>query len=104
MIEEKKWVELSDFAGLTGEMFIFSIDGVDEHAEGELCEAKPIGSATAPGVEREPFSLEFKFRPGADLGQSVYQVRTKSGQKFPPLFLVPSASNEEGWYMHVTVN
>ena len=104
MLESKKHLELADFDGLVNETFVFSLEGVEQKVEGVLIKAEPMKSGTAPGVAREPFSLEFKFPPGADIGQCLLQAKTAKGEAFPPMFLVPRGADEVGWYMEAIFN
>ncbi len=104
MFEDVKLLELSEFDGLLGETFVFSLEGVEEKALGVLIKAEHIQSGTHPGVDRKPFRLDFKFPAGANIGQCVFNAETANGQEFPPIFLIPYKEDEDGWYMNAFFN
>lgn len=97
--QEIQLLELSEFDAHVGEVFVFGIEGVAEKAEAILIKAVHNGSGKDPNIQREPFTLDFRFPPGANLGQGVFEVETAAGKKFPPIFLVPYAEDQDGWYM-----
>jgi len=104
MPDAKAHLELSDFEDLVNETFVFSLEGVEQKAEGVLVKAGPIKSGAHPGAVREPFLLEFMFASGANIGQCLFEVETAKGDRFPPMFLVPRGNDENGWYMDATFN
>jgi len=89
---------LADFENLVGDAFAFSIEGVAETATGELVSAESLLQRDAPAGQREPFRLLFKFPPGADLGQYLFQMKHPR-LSTDAIFLVPVAGDETGWYM-----
>lgn len=104
MSVDQQSLKLSDFADHIGETFVFSIEKVVEKPRGVLEKAEPSKSGSVPGLGHESFSLQFRFPPDANIGQAVFHLETAGGKKFPPLFLVPSAADDEGWFMHAVVN
>ena len=104
MSDMQESLKLSDFEDLVGESFIISMEGVEQTAKGVLIKAGPIDSETIPDAEREPFVLDFKFPPGSDFGQGLFQIARIGGRSYPPLFLVPRANDEDGWYMDSVIN
>lgn len=104
MADMLEYFQLSDFEALVDEIFVFSMDGVDQKIEGVLIKAELIKSGSCPGSEREPFVLEFKFPAGVNLGQCTFQVETAKVDRLPPMFLVPRGTDEDGWYMIATFN
>lgn len=96
-------LELGDFEHLLGESFVFSIEGVEQTASGELIQAKTINSDS--GSDRQPFCLDFKFPADANLGQSIYFAAHEQLPEKVPLFLVPYLNTEgEGWFMTAHFN
>ena len=104
MLATKVNLELTDFEGFINETFVFSLEGVEQRVEGVLIRAEKLKTAIPPGAARVPFVLEFKFPSDANIGQCLFQVETTTGDRFPPMFLVPRANDAEGWYMDATFN
>lgn len=105
-MESKKLLALSDFDSLVNETLVFSLAGIERKFEGVLIKAEPIRSGSRQGApgKRDPFVLDFKFPPDANIEQCLFQVETSKGEKLPPMFLIPRASDEDGWYMDATFN
>ena len=104
MPDTKEQLQLSDFDGLVNETFVFSLAGVEEKVEGVLIKAEPLKAGSPPSAKRDPFVLDFKFPPNANIGQCMFQVETAKGAPLPPMFLVPRGNDEDGWYMDATFN
>ena len=104
MSVDQHLLELSDYTDHIGETFVFSIENVEEKPHGVLVKAESSKSGKAAGIDRESFSLQFRFPPEANIGQAVFHLETAGGMQFPPLFLVPRAADEEGWFMHAVIN
>ena len=93
MVEVKEHLELSDFEGLLNEKFVFGIEGVEQTVEGELVKARPIKSDKAPGFERDPFGLQFRFPPDANIGQCTFLTEHEKIGRIA-IFLVPIDNDE----------
>ncbi len=97
-------LKLTDFEDLVGNTFVFSLEGVEQKLEGVLSRAKALAPNGFPDALRDPFRLEFRFAPDANLGQCVFQVESPSGEALPPMLLVPRAGGEDGWIMDADFN
>ena len=98
---EVKHLERTDFDGLLNETFTFSVDGVKETVAGELIAVTRITSDTVN--DREPFRLEFKMAPDANVGQALFKIEHRSMDPFQ-IFIVPVKGDAEGWYMDAIFN
>ena len=95
------YAKASDFEDLLNDVFVFSLDGVEEKLEGELISVKRITSDTGPDVQREPFRLRFKLPAGSNVGQCVFRTEHPA-MDATQLLLVPAGQDESGWYMDST--
>ena len=96
-------LHLTDFSDFRHENFVFSMEGVEETVTGELVAVDFLEASAAPDTDRQPFSLQFKFRPDANIGQCLFH--TEHPQKGSiAVFLVPFKSNDTGWYMEAIFN
>ena len=102
-VETKEHLEFSDFEGLLNEMFVLSIDGVEQTLEAELISAEKLKSNRVDGAIREPFRMQFKLPPGSNVGQALFQCEHAAIGK-ALMFLIPVGEDKEGWYMDANFN
>ena len=102
MLGDVEPLELSVFEPLVGQTFVCSLKDTDLQFEAVLTEAKPIKSAKVNEDDRDPFALNFKFPPEAEIDQASFDLRAASGQEFPSVFLVAADADETGRNMNAS--